>query len=75
MILRVETLIDKNHEIGQIYQKWQNFRRWEKRKEEHATLEEQKSTEIQMFVSAVGTNNKKLMSTVKKKEEIKIHYT
>ena len=75
MILRVETLIDKNHEIDQIYQKWQNFRRWEKRKEEHATLEEQKSTEIQMFVSAVGTNNKKLMSTVKKKEEIKIHYT
>ena len=67
MILRVETLIDKNHEIDQIYQKWQNFRRWEKRKEEHATLEEQKSTEIQMFVSAVGTNNKKLMSTVKKK--------
>ena len=75
MILRVETLIDKNHEIDQIYQKWPNFRRWEKRKEEHATLEEQKSTEIQMFVSAVGTNNKKLMSTVKKKEEIKIHYT
>ena len=67
MILRVETLIDKNYEIDQIYQKWQNFRRWEKRKEEHATLEEQKSTEIQMFVSAVGTNNKKLMSTVKKK--------
>ena len=67
MILRVETLIDKNHEIDQIYQKWQNFRRWEKRKKEHATLEEQKSTEIQMFVSAVGTTNKKLMSTVKKK--------
>ena len=67
MTLRVETLIDKNHEIDQIYQKLQNFRRWEKRKEEHATLEEQKSTQIQMVVSAVGTNNKKLISTVKKK--------
>ena len=67
MILRVETLIDKNHEIDQICQKWKNFRRWEKRKEEHATLEEQKSTQIQMVVSAVGTNNKKLISTVKKK--------
>ena len=66
MILRVETLIDKNHEIDQIYQKLQNFRRWEKRKEKHATLEEQKSTQIQMVVSAIGTNNKKRMTTIKK---------
>ena len=75
LILRVETLIDKNHEIDQIYQKLQNFRRWEKRKEEHATLEEQKSTQIQMVVSAIGTNNKKRITTIKKKRRNKIHYT